>query len=101
MKDCEYCKEGRNSRVTGIKIIYEYEDPYAYQYPDVAFWNKVYQTDSCPICGRKIDEMSIGEIKSWNMVAEEMARKVDEELKNWKTSGEKKLERDLKRSKEV
>jgi len=34
-------------------------------------------------------------------IAEEMARKVDEELTNWKTSGEKKLERDLKRSKEV
>lgn len=61
MNDCEYCKEGRNGIIREVKVVYEYEDPYARGFPEVCFWNKVYQTNGCPICGRKLENVEVEE----------------------------------------
>lgn len=56
MNDCKYCKESKEKKVIGIKIIYEYENPEAMGYPDIAYWKRCYTMNSCPICGRKVKE---------------------------------------------
>lgn len=54
MSGCKYCKESKEEKVIGIKIVYEYENPESMGYPDIAYWEQWYTTNSCPICGRKI-----------------------------------------------
>lgn len=56
IKDCNYCKENKFEKLKGIKIIYEYENPEAYGYPEIVNWNRTYDTNCCPVCGRKIKD---------------------------------------------
>lgn len=53
-KTCEYCKEDKYSKVKSVELIYHYENPEAYGFPEVVYWDEKYSTDGCPICKRKI-----------------------------------------------
>ena len=53
---CNYCAENSDAKIKKIRIIYEYENPNAYGYPEVCFWNKKITVKQCPICGRRIYE---------------------------------------------
>lgn len=54
---CKYCEENKYKKIKAVKIIYQYENPEAYGYPEVAFWNETYDIICCPLCGRKIREV--------------------------------------------
>lgn len=51
---CDYCRENDRAKIRAVKIVYLYEDPKAYGYPEVAYWDRTYAIERCPICGRKI-----------------------------------------------
>lgn len=56
---CKFCKESEKAKIKNVKIIYEYEDPEAYGYPEPAYWSKEIDTFFCPMCGRKIEGSKI------------------------------------------
>lgn len=54
---CNYCEENKFEKLKAIKIIYQWENPEAHGYPEIAYWNRTYDTNCCPICGRKFKEV--------------------------------------------
>ena len=59
MNNCKYCVETKEEKIIGVRIIYQYENPEAMVYPDIAYWEKGYTTNRCPICGRKIKDTKV------------------------------------------
>ena len=58
---CKFCKENERSKIKNVKIIYEYEDPKAYGYPEPAYWSKEIDTFFCPMCGRVVNGSRMAE----------------------------------------
>ena len=54
-KCCDFYQETRGERISGIKTIISYTNPFAYDYPEIVHWNKEYKVNFCPMCGRKIN----------------------------------------------
>lgn len=52
---CIVCDENENKKVTNFKIIVEYENPYAFGYPEICNWHETFKTIRCPNCSRKIE----------------------------------------------
>ena len=57
IKPCQYCEESKFEKLKAIKIIYQWENPEAHGYPEIAYWNRTYDIVRCPICGRKISKI--------------------------------------------
>lgn len=51
---CEFCDENETKKIIEAKIIVKYENPEAYGYPEVAYWDEEYELKTCPICNRKL-----------------------------------------------
>ena len=58
---CKFCKESERSKIKNVKIIYEYEDPKAYGFPEPIYWSKEIDTFFCPICGRVVNGSRMAE----------------------------------------
>ena len=58
---CKFCKENERSKIKNVKIIYEYEDPKAYGFPEPAYWSKEIDTFFCPMCGRVVNGSRMAE----------------------------------------
>lgn len=58
---CKFCKESKRSKIKNVKIIYEYEDPEAYGFPEPAYWSKEIDTFFCPMCGRVVNGSRMAE----------------------------------------
>ncbi|CEK34279.1 hypothetical protein UMC2_34901 [[Clostridium] sordellii] len=51
---CEFCNENETKKIIDIEVIIKYENPKAYGYPEVAYWDEKYKLENCPICYRKL-----------------------------------------------
>ena len=58
---CKFCKENERSKIKNVKIIYEYEDPEAYGFPEPAYWSEEIDTFFCPMCGRVVNGSRMAE----------------------------------------
>ncbi|MCR5143420.1 MAG: hypothetical protein K6C68_13025 [Ruminococcus sp.] len=59
---CKFCKENERSKIKNVKIIYEYEDPKAYGFPEPAHWSEEIDTFFCPMCGRVVNGSRMAEV---------------------------------------
>lgn len=55
-KSCSYCEENENAKVRDASLIYHYDNPNAYGYPEVAHWDQKIRMNYCPMCGRVFDK---------------------------------------------
>lgn len=51
---CEYCSKNKNKKLLGIEVIFKYDNPEAYGYPEIVYYNNKVELDYCPMCGRKL-----------------------------------------------
>lgn len=58
---CKFCKENERSKIKNVKIIYEYEDPKAYGFPEPAYWSEEIDIFFCPMCGRVVNGSRMAE----------------------------------------
>jgi hypothetical protein len=58
---CKFCKENERSKIKNVKIIYEYEDPKAYGFPEPVYWSEEIDTFFCPMCGRVVNGSRMAE----------------------------------------
>lgn len=54
---CKICDEDEFQKVIGIEIKVKYENPKAYGYPEIVYWDRKYTTNYCPICGRRLENI--------------------------------------------
>jgi len=47
---CKYCENSNTRYLKRVRVIFEYENPQAVSYPDVANYNNEYIVNQCPMC---------------------------------------------------
>lgn len=58
MNECEACKNTDEKRLIEVTVVFHYQNPKAVSYPEIAYWEKKYTTNICPMCGRKYKEVT-------------------------------------------
>jgi hypothetical protein len=56
MSECKYCKESKYRKLLKVEVTYFYENPEAYGFPEIVYWNEKHNLKYCPICGRKLEK---------------------------------------------
>lgn len=54
---CEVCEENEFKEVIGVEVTVKYENPKAYGYPEVVYWDEKYKIKNCPVCHRKLENI--------------------------------------------
>ncbi|MDU3775717.1 MAG: hypothetical protein E7G47_10895 [Clostridium perfringens] len=54
---CEFCAENKYKEIKSIEVTVKYENPKAYGYPEVVYWDEKYRLKNCPVCHRKLENI--------------------------------------------
>lgn len=54
---CKICNETQFKNIIKATVEFKFENPEAYGYPEIVYWDEKYKIKNCPFCGRELNNI--------------------------------------------
>lgn len=51
---CDICRETQFKNIIKATVEFKFENPEAYGYPEIVYWDEKYKIKNCPFCGKEL-----------------------------------------------